>query len=60
MKEKKKQQSTTSKKPTHNTLNWVEKELRDVIAFDMGLSIIFEDKKWYLWQGIEKLFLYQK
>ena len=59
MKEKKKQQPTTSKKPTHNTLDWVEKELRDVIAFDMGLSIIYEDKKWYVRPSIEKLFLYQ-
>ena len=38
MKEKK-QQTTTSKKSSHNTLDWVEKELRDVVAFDMGLSI---------------------
>jgi len=34
MKEKK--QTTTSKKSSHNTLDWVEKELRDVVAFDMG------------------------
>ena len=38
MKEKK-QQPTTSKKSSHNTLDWVEKQLRDVRAFDMGLSI---------------------
>ena len=38
MKEKK-QQPTTSKKSGQNTLDWVEKELRDVVAFDMGLSI---------------------
>ena len=38
MKEKK-QQPTTSKKSSHNTLDWVEKQLRDVVAFDMGLSI---------------------
>ena len=38
MKEKK-QQPTTSKKSSHNTLEWVEKELRDVVAFDMGLSL---------------------
>ena len=35
----KKQQATTSKKSSHNTLEWVEKELRDVVAFDMGISI---------------------
>ena len=38
MKEKK-QQPTTSKKSSHNTLDWVEKQLRDVVAFDMGLSL---------------------
>ena len=38
MKEKK-QQPTTSKKSSHNTLDWVEKQLRDVVAFDMGISI---------------------
>ena len=38
MKEKKKQ-PTTSKKSSHNALDWVEKQLRDVVAFDMGLSI---------------------
>ena len=38
MKEKK-QQPTTSKKSSHNTLDWVEKELRDVVAFDMGISL---------------------
>ena len=37
MKEKK-QQPTTSKKSSHNTLDWVEKQLRDVVAFDMGIS----------------------
>ena len=40
MKEKKKQQPTTSKKSSHNTLDWVEKELRDIKAFDMGFSPI--------------------
>ena len=39
MKEKTKQQPTTSKKSSHNTLDGVEKQLRDVVAFDMGLSI---------------------
>ena len=39
MKEKKKQQPTTSKKPTHKTLDWVEKQLMEVRAFDMGLSL---------------------
>ena len=39
MKEKKKQQPTTSKKSSHNTLDWVEKEHREVVAFDMGLSL---------------------
>ena len=38
MKEKK-QQPTTSKKSINNTLDWVEKELKDVKAFDMGISI---------------------
>lgn len=38
MKEKKKQ-PTTSKKSSHNTLDWVEKELKDVVVFDMGTSI---------------------
>jgi len=38
MKEKK-QQPTSSKKSSHNTLDWVEKQLRDIRAFDMGLSI---------------------
>ena len=38
MKEKK-QQPTTSKKSSHNTLDWVEKQLMEVRAFDMGLSI---------------------
>ena len=39
MKEKKKQQPTTSKKSINNNLDWVEKELKDVKAFDMGISI---------------------
>ena len=39
MKEKKKQQPTTSKKSSHNTLDWVEKELKDVVAFDIGISL---------------------
>ena len=39
MKEKKQQQPTTSKKSSHNTLDWVEKQLRDVVAFDMGISM---------------------
>ena len=39
MKEKKKQQPTTSKKSSHNTLDWVERQLMEVRAFDMGLSI---------------------
>ena len=43
MKEKK-QQPTTSKKSSHNTLDWVEKQLRDVRAFDMGLSINKKNK----------------
>ena len=37
MKEKK-QQPTTSKKSSLNTLDWVEQQLRDVVAFDMGIS----------------------
>ena len=37
MKEKK-QQPTTSKESSHNTLDWVEKQLRDIVAFDMGIS----------------------
>ena len=43
MKEKK-QQPTTSKKSSHNTLDWVEKQLRDVVAFDMGISIQNEEE----------------
>jgi len=39
MKEKKKQQATTSKRSSHNTLDWVEKQLMEVRAFDLGLSI---------------------
>ena len=38
MKEKK-QQPTTSKKSSHNNLDWVEKQLMEVRAFDMGLSL---------------------
>ena len=38
MKEKK-QQPTTSKKSSHNTLDWVERQLMEVKAFDMGISI---------------------
>ena len=38
MKEKK-QQPTTSKKSSHNTLDWVEQQLREVEAFDLGMSI---------------------
>ena len=38
-KEKKKQQHTTSNKSNHNTLNWVEKELRDVVAFGRGINM---------------------
>ena len=34
-----KQQPTTSKKSSHNTLDWVEKQLMEVRAFDMGISI---------------------
>ena len=37
MKEKK-QQPNTSKKSSHNTLDWVEKQLRDVRDFDMGIT----------------------
>ena len=37
MKEKK-QQPTTSKKSSHNTLDWVERQLMEVRAFDMGIS----------------------
>ncbi len=38
MKEKK-QQLTTPKKSSHNSLDWVEKQLMEVRAFDLGLSI---------------------
>ena len=38
MKEKK-QQPNTSKKSSHNTLDWVEKELKDVVAIDIGISL---------------------
>ncbi len=41
MKEKK-QQTTTSKKSSHNSLDWVEKQLMEVRAFDMGVSIPHE------------------
>tara|TARA_X000001036_G_C20247005_1_gene630485 strand:- start:430 stop:561 length:132 start_codon:yes stop_codon:yes gene_type:complete len=40
----KKQQATTSKKSSQNTLDWVEKQLRDVVAFDMGMSIQSREK----------------
>ncbi len=43
MKEKK-QQTTTSKKSSHNTLDWVEKQLRDVVPFDMEISIQNEEE----------------
>ncbi len=46
MKEKKKQQPTTSKKSSHNTLDWVEKQLMEVRAFDMGISIESEPKNY--------------
>ncbi len=38
MKEKK-QQPTTSKKSSHNKLDWGERQLKEVRAFDMGISI---------------------
>ena len=44
MKEKKKQQPTTSKKSSQNNLDWVEKQLWQVKAFDMGKSINTKDK----------------
>ena len=37
MKEKK-QQPTNSKESSHNTLDWVEKQLMEMRAFDMGTS----------------------
>ena len=37
MKEKK-EQPTNKKKSSHNTLDWVEKQLMEVRAFDMGIS----------------------
>ena len=43
MKEKK-QQPTTLKKSSHNTLDWVEKQLRNVVAFNMDLSIYQNSK----------------
>ena len=44
MKEKKKQQPTTSKKSSHNTFDWVEKQLRDIRAFDMVISLKNQEK----------------
>ena len=44
MKEKKKQLPTTSKKSSHNTLDWVEQQLMEVKAFDMGISINHEQE----------------
>ena len=44
MKEKK-QQPTTLQKSNHNTLDWVEKQLMEVRAFDMGVSINVNSKK---------------
>ena len=43
MKEKKKQKPTTSKKSSHNTLDWVEKQLMEVRAFDMGISLEYQE-----------------
>ena len=42
MKEKKKQ-PTTSKKSSHKTLDWLEKQLRDVVAFDMVYYLLNKD-----------------
>ena len=42
MNEKKKQQPTTSKKSSHNTLDWVERQLMEVQAFDMGISLKYK------------------
>ena len=39
MKEKKKQQPTTPNQSSDNSLDWVEKQLMKVRAFDLGLSI---------------------
>ena len=44
MKEKK-QQPTTSKKLSHNTLDWVEKELRDAVPFDLDIDQGLKDYK---------------
>ena len=38
MKEKK-QQPTTSKKSSQNTLDWVERQLMEVRAFDLGINM---------------------
>tara|TARA_Y100001968_G_C19252885_1_gene665362 strand:- start:809 stop:934 length:126 start_codon:yes stop_codon:yes gene_type:complete len=38
MKEKK-EQPTTAKKSSQNTLDWLEKQLMGVRAFDMSMSI---------------------
>ena len=43
MKEKK-QQPTTSKKSSHNTLDWVEKQLMEVRAFDIDIQINTKDR----------------
>ena len=43
-----KQQPTTSKKSSHNTLDWVEKQLMEVRAFDMGLLIEIKNDKFKL------------
>ena len=44
MKEKKKQQPSTSKQSRKNSLDWVEKELMKVRGFDMGISIKNQEK----------------
>ena len=44
MKEKK-QQPTSSKKSSHNSLDWVEQQLMEVRAFDMGVSINVNPKE---------------
>ena len=41
---KKKQQPSPSKKSSHNTLDWVEQQLREVEAFDMGIQINTKDR----------------
>ncbi len=43
MKEKK-QQPTTSKESSHNTLDWIEQQLMEVRAFDMGISLENQEK----------------